>query len=184
MSFSLRWLHLTNVTTAASVELLLIYIGLPSETHPVKCLGCIQATSGKVSLAGGKLKRDCSFPQHRAQLSLPLRAEKPQGALNFCTGSPLPTQRSGSQSMAAVEVEWMCFHSSAFPHLGYRGGMLEVLNNGRRLLCVQTRKRSLLFFFQWPCWCYSQFHITICYVCLFMKDKRKDKRVGRPASIL
>lgn len=87
MSFSLRWLHLTNVTTAASVELLLIYIGLPSETHPVTCLGCIQATSGKVSLAGGKLKRDyitnCSFPQHRAQLSLSPEGRETTGCSEF-----------------------------------------------------------------------------------------------------
>lgn len=55
MSFSVSWLCLTNVTTTASVELLLIYVGLPSETHPVKCLGCFQAALGKVSLAGGKL---------------------------------------------------------------------------------------------------------------------------------
>ena len=103
---SLSWLSLTDVTTVASVELLLIYIGLPSETHPVKCLGCIQATSGKVSLAGGKLKMVLwivlsTGPSHLC----PLRTEKPQGALNFCTDSPLPMQPCGSQGMAAGEAE-------------------------------------------------------------------------------
>ena len=106
MSFSLSWLSLTNVTTVVSVELLLIYIGLPSETHPVKCLGCIQATSGKVSLAGGKLKMVLWIVLSTGPSRLcPLRAKKPQGALNFCTGSPLPMQPSGSQGMAAVEAE-------------------------------------------------------------------------------
>lgn len=108
MSFALSWLSLTNVTTAASVELLLIYIGLPSETHPVKCLGYIQATSGKGSLAGGKLKmvlRIVPFLIAGPSCLCPLRAEKPQGSLNFCTGSTLPTQPSGSQGMAAVEAE-------------------------------------------------------------------------------
>lgn len=59
----------------------------------------------------------------------------------------------------------------------------QILEMARVSLFQQRRKRSLVFFFQWPCWCYSQFHIKVCYVCLFVKDK-KDKRVGRPASIL
>jgi len=108
MSFSLSWLSLTNVTTAASVELLLIYIGLPSEARPVKCLGSIQATSGKVSLAGGKLKmvlQIVAFVSTGPNCLCPLRAEKQDGALNFCTGSPLLAQPSGSQGMAAVEAE-------------------------------------------------------------------------------
>lgn len=108
MSFSLSWLSLTNVTEAASVELLLIYIGLPSETHPVNCLGCSQATSGKVSLAGGKLKMVLwivPFLNAGPSCLCPLRADKPQGALHFCTDSPLPTQPSGSRSKAAQEAE-------------------------------------------------------------------------------
>lgn len=107
MSFPLNWLSLTNVTTAASVELLLIYIGLPSETHPVKCLVCIQATSGKVSLAGGKLKmvlQIVPFLSTGTSCLCPLRVEKPRGALNFCTGSTLPTQTSGGQGTAAAQV--------------------------------------------------------------------------------
>lgn len=108
MSFSLSWVSLTNVTEAASVELLLIYIGLPSETHPVNCLGCSQATSGKVSLAGGKLKMVLwivPFLNAGPSCLCPLRADNPQGAPHFCTDSPLPTQPSGSRSKAAPEAE-------------------------------------------------------------------------------
>jgi len=84
MSCSVSWLRLTSVTTAASVGLLLIYVGLPSETHPVKCLGCFQASPGKASLAGRKLKMvlwvvPCL--SMRPGWLCPMRAEKPQGAL-------------------------------------------------------------------------------------------------------
>lgn len=159
MSFSLSWLSLTSVTKVASVELLLIYIGLPSETHPVKCLDCIQAASGKVSLSGGKLKmvlQIVPFFSTRPSSLWPQRTEKPQGAPSICTGSPLPTQPSGSQGMAAVEVEWACFHSSAFPSLGYRSGMLEVLNNGGKFLCVHISSATQAASFM------DISHFTVC----------------------
>lgn len=140
MSFSLSWLSLPNVTEAASVELLLIYIGSPSETHPVNCLVCIQATSGKVSLAGGKLKMVLwivPFLSAGPSCLCPLKADKPQGALEFCTDSPLPTQPCGSRSKAAPEPELTSFHSSAVSSLGYRREMLEVLDNRRKFTYVQ-----------------------------------------------
>lgn len=133
MSCSLRWLSLTNVTTVASVELS-IYIGLPSETHPMKCLGCIQSTSGKVSLAGGKLKMVLwivPFLSTGPSCLCPLSVEKPQGA-------PLVLHCQHSHWAARTRQQRTCSHSSAFPSLGYRGGMLEVLNNERKLLHVQN----------------------------------------------
>lgn len=142
MSFSVSWLCLTNVTTTASVELLLIYVGLPSETHPVKCLGCFQAALGKASLAGGKLTMVLRVVPSLSTGPIwpcPLSAEKPQGVPNSCTGAPLPSQPHGSQGMAAADTELTCSRSSgAFTHPVYRGGMLEVLNNERKLPWAQN----------------------------------------------
>lgn len=94
MSCSVSWPRLTSVTTAASVELLLIYVGLPSETHPVKCLGCFQATPGKASLAGRKLKMVLWVVpfQHEAWLTLSPESRETIGCSYLCTRSLLPSQ--------------------------------------------------------------------------------------------
>lgn len=125
MSFSLSWLSLTNITTVASVQLLVICIGLPSETYPAKSLGCIQGVSGTVSLAGGKMKTVLwivSFLITETSFPCPLSVEKPREALNFCSLLHCQFQPSSSQEMTAVKVEWVCFHSLAFSSLGCRGG--------------------------------------------------------------
>lgn len=146
MSFSVSWLSLTNVSTVAAEELLLICVGLPSEAHTVKCLGCIQGIFCH-SFPGRRKGEDgimtCFFPHHRDQFSVSSQGRETTGCSEFCVLLHCQVQPSSSQEMTAVKVEWRCFHPFALSSLGSRSGRCwKSLIHGRKHQWMQNSSLS------------------------------------------